>query len=1178
MFISRLELSGFKSFAKKTSFEFRPGMMAVVGPNGCGKSNVVDAVRWVLGEQRSSALRADRMEQVVFNGTKERKAVGMAEVTLTIENNKQLLPVIYSEVEITRRLYRSGESEYLINRHPSRLRDIQELFSDTGLGSNAYSIIELPMIEGIITGPSTVRRALLEEAAGISGYKTRRKTADRKLTNTREHLIRIEDIYKEVEKQYSTLKKQATRAKRFQVIERAIQLRLMADLSHQRIELANEISKFEPQLAQLEHDNESIITEAERLNHKILSLEAREISANDSISRSQETLKRLDRREAEMKGEIALIEQRLTFIESQRASADGRRTKINELSSAASEQLHSTQSNVDNLQKQLDDTNLQLKGLEQESQQFSKDIDSIRKQLTDARNNETKAQRTLSAETERIKRLRGDRQRLGERMRITEHELQKARSIVDGDESKRKESQQRVKEHEAKVQKTLNNLNQLTEQLNEARTDYDQQLSNSARTAAELEAATASLNAHRSRGGSANFPPAIKQWANDNQLRSLSDRLECLPEHRTALASLLKPILDSLDVDDANTIIGFANRFKAGQQAVFRIPIKYAELSNSLIPSEKGCVSGSELITNSDELGEFLRQRLADVVFVPDRETLQKLIPWAEENIKRLVSLEGDIFEPDGMVFIGKINQDAVQIGWLAQLKDLETEKTKVQSKLNLVKEKVQLAQTALEKLKTSVNQARHDHQTAEDKLVHSQRDVKATHDDLSRQQKRVKTLNAEREKIQKGFDQFEELFNPDERFDELKKQVSTAQYQSVQIEKQIKISEQTRLEYAEKRANLATESARLGERRNALKRLVDDYTKELTGHQENLANLEASIAEESTQREQAETSKRNMIAQLELLHKQNVSVSTDYSTANADHLEIKQSLIETRQLTKDSQKLRTDLLKQHATLENQIVELRQRLREIDRRLVEDAQVQPESMTEETVDQSETELREMKLDDVSLERLKTRMQALGAVNMLALEELEVTEERYQSLSEQKKDLEDGVVLLSELIGEMDKYAHIAFQQTFDEVSKHFYEIFRILFEGGDARLLLTSDDALNADIGILATPTGKKLQGLTMLSGGEKTLTAIALLFAIYQVRPSPFCILDEVDAPLDDTNIGRFTRLVHKFAKDTQFLIITHNKNTMEAADNLYGITLSNDGTSQSISVNLEDSSEVTL
>ncbi len=1152
--------------------------MAVVGPNGCGKSNVVDAVRWVLGEQRTGALRAGKMEEIVFNGTKSRKPLGMSEVTLTIENDKKMLPVVYSEVEITRRLYRSGESEYLINRHPSRLKDVHGLFADTGFHSNAYSIIELQMIEGIITGPSTIRRALLEEAAGIAGFKVKRRATELKLNRTRDHLTRVDDIYIEVERLYNSLKRQASRARRFKVIERAIQLRLVADLSGQRFEITDRLEKSEPSLAEITQKQESLQSETERIQHLILSLEAKEMTLSDKINRAQDTLKRLDRREAEMNGDVALIDQRLTFLDSQQSNIDKRRDEMTGLLSTAQEQLNSAQLDKKQLEHDRVNAAAKLTEFEQQSDDYSDRLVQLRDELTEAQRRESQAQRSLAKETEQQSRKRNDRHRLDERLLLLDHELEKVKSSSSENDDQRVELQRTVDKSLSEVAANQKHLVSLREELVYAREEHERLLSIRAKTAAELGAAAGAVKAHKTRSGLATDHPAfLRQWIADNRLSTLSDRLECKPEHRLALYALLKPILESLDAEEFETVVGFADRFEPGQQAVFRVGSRSSVHSSKMkLPSQfEGSVHATDLIRNDGELSDFLRERLNDAVLTPDRETLKKMESWAHENNTRLVTPNGDLYEPDGIFHTGNIDPEALQIGWKAKLIELESAELELRQKVNSITDKTKSAEDKTKDLKAKLETARTDHRNSEDNLAKSRRELASFEGSLSRAQKRLSSLKADKEKVKKQIAEFDSLFKKDDILNPLRENVTRASQRRSEVSKKLNSIDSQRLDLAEKRALMAAESARLSERYSALNRTIARFDDEVKTHRSDLASLEASITKGQLQQKQSATAKNNLTAQIDLLTREKTVVTGDFDSAKEEYSEVKAALENNRRITKENQSQISTVLAKRSRLENEVVELRQRLRDIDRRLIEDAQVEPDSVNSETSQQSEGELREIKLNDVSLDRLKTRLQSLGAVNLLALDELQETEERYRSLSEQKKDLEDGVVLLEELIEKMDIHAQSAFKQTFDEVNQHFYEIFNLLFAGGDAKLVLEDDDPFQADIRILATPTGKKLQSLNMLSGGEKTLTALALLFAVYQVRPSPFCILDEVDAPLDDINIDRFTKLVHRFSKETQFLIVTHNKRTMEAADNLYGITLADDGTSRTISVKLEEVDE---
>jgi len=1167
---------GFKSFASRTKIEFRSGIMAVVGPNGCGKTNIVDAIRWVLGEQRTSALRAERMESVIFNGTPHRRPLGMTEVTLAIENTNGVLPSPYSEVAITRRLYRSGESEYLINRNPSRLRDINDLFADTGLGNSAYSIIELSMVEGIISGPSDMRRLLFEEAAGVAKFKSRRQAALRRLETTGENLARIDDIFKEVEKRYRSLKRQASRAQRYKEVTRAIQLRLTIDLSNERLEILNKRIPIEEKLGELEDELHEAETAATRATSELLSLEGQELSIIDKARRTQDNLKKIERREVELDRELALTEQRIKFLEEETGKADQRRNELTDRIKYTGEQAENAGKECDSLEKQLENSQSKLDELEKNLTDLAADLETARDNLTEKRNAETEARHAHSSFLEKAKGREDELLHLRKRQQALNDQLA-------GLQARRKETgksladaRQRLKEAQ-KVQKTaVKGDREAVEKLSFVRKEHGTALTEQAGAAAELEAVRIALSAHRSRAGSlTSRPKSLLELAEKEKLSSIADRIECRTEHRAAVAAALSGILEALDRPDFDAVIELSRGIEKDKQAVLRFPLdtKKTAIELKMPPGAGDCLSGPSLIKNKGEFGDFLHGRLANLLLVPDRETLTLLAPVAIKQNLRLVTTDGELFEPDGILHAGRVDPEAQQVGWLERLRELEKKDRNLQ---NAHKKAERSAVSLAEKLTEAEHKTveiRKSLLNAEETVGAENRKTNDLESDLTRFEQRIVELTSERDQI----DGIIESLPLPEGFEERVKELEADERGSEEARKrgseELRETENQQREMTGQRAVVNTEAARYGERLEGAKKSVERFTGEAESATEDLARLNARIAESGTEHDRVRQAGENIRAQIELNNSEKNDVLDVIESVRRQRNELKEKRAVTTNRLNDAQEKQKLALKERSGLEADVIGFRERLREVDRRLSEDADVKPDAVSEMSLANAEAELQEANLHELSLDRLKTRLQSMGLVNMLALEELPDVEERYRFLSDQKVDLEKGIEVLEETIDRINHEARRIFRDTFDKICVNFHDIFHLLFEGGEAQVTLMDGDPLEADISILATPSGKKLQPLTMLSGGEKALTAIALLFAIYKVRPSPFCVLDEVDAPLDDANVNRFNRLIRRFAVDTQFLIVTHNKRTMEAADCLYGVTLSEDASSRMVSVKIEGS-----
>jgi chromosome segregation protein len=1172
LFISRLDLSGFKSFASKTVLEFRPGVMSVVGPNGCGKTNIVDAVRWVLGEQRTGALRADRMESVIFNGTAKRRPVGLAEVTMTVENDRGILPSAYSTVEITRRLYRSGESEYLINRNPSRLRDIQDLFVDTGFGHATYSIIELSMVEGIISGSSDARRALFEEAAGVAKFKSRRNAAERRLESTKEALDRIKDVYGEVEKSYATLKRQSGRAKRHQSLSRGLQLRLLADLARERLEIVARRMPIEEQLRQLEQEVSGAESEVTRLTAELLTMEGAEISLDSRLSRAQESLKRVERREAELDGELALVKQRSAQLKIEAETTVTRREELSKAIEQAVRTEGDAGKEMETLSAQLKAGEAERQGYESKSEEVVTRLGEARRRLDGLRLQHADLERRLTADQETGRRNRAERERLT--LALNDASTRKAFLSVKVVELKEFRTGKSAEEQEQKrlLGETIRTLEETSSRLDDQRTHYAEANSGLVSARGKAEAASSALNAHRSRANDVGgVPEALKSMVQAGTLKTIASRIECRHEHRAAIAATLRPVLEAYDIEDFDATVRIAEGLATGEVAALRMKDAPSVVNVEITPPE-GVVPLSGLLTGEGDLYIFLKNRLASSFMVENRGELQKHISWARQHSATLVTGAGEVLEPDGVLHLGALDPEGYRIGWEGRAKELA-------SVLREAEEKARDASVAFDQVKLNLanaeqaqQEARNANRKAEDALAATSRVLSATTADMEQAERRLKEASAELERIEgqlstlpvESKDGQESAARLEETLAEIRGSKDKAQAEVAGLEvEQRSLSEQR----AQNSADVARTTERLSQARSKLessRREGEDATRRL-------AELEAKSAGSAEEQRRTTHAAESLQGQLELVRKEKGELTGTVESAKTERQALTESKTAASAALKRGQETVRQGIDRRNRLEVEAVSGLERIKEIDRRLVEDAGSQPEAIQAETPERAEAELQELELANLTLEQLKVKLQSLGPVNMLALEELAQVEERYRFLTDQRKDLEGGIELLTETIDRINHEARRKFRETFDLVDANFQNLFRTLFEGGEARISLELGDPLESDIRIWATPTGKKLQGLSMLSGGEKALTAISLLFAIYMVRPSPFCILDEVDAPLDDSNVGRFNRLIRQFSKDTQFLIVTHNKRTMEAADSLFGVTLAEDGASQLVSVRLE-------
>lgn len=1178
---------GFKSFASRTKIDFRPGIMAVVGPNGCGKTNIVDAIRWVLGEQRTGTLRAERMESVIFNGTQSRRPLGMSEVTLLIDNNKGILPTSYSQVAVTRRLYRSGESEYLINRNVSRLRDIYDLFTDTGLGHSTYSIIELSMVEGIISGPSESRRYLIEEAAGVAKYKSRRNSTEKRLANTRESLQRLDDVFFETERRYKTLKRQASRAQRYQDLAAALQLRLLVDLAEERMDILTRREPFDERLKELDDIIEESENVQEDVSRQQIAFEGREINLIDRLNRAQDSSKRVERRISEAQSELALTQQRITFLDNGKSDSLARLDELQKAIKNSEASLDSTLKSSEGLKETLSGVKSALAGIDEKFEKGKAFFEASRHKLSSARKEEEKLRNQYAALQADDKRREMEKKRFRERTRNLNSERDRLAASISQLQAKISEGNSAITQKTEALKQVQSSRKDVDADLENARLDHSEKISNHARLSASAEAAKESLKSHLSRTTSLfSLPEKIRNEVDRRLLVPLSERIECLEEYNLAIAASLREVLDALDIPDLQTCLAYAEDFKSPENAVFRISEAkdsrgkdkpgnqdriIAGEAGELPPEAANCRIASTLVNNAGEFGEFIRKRLANYVVVPDRDVIIKLAPWASVNSVILVTLDGECYHPDGIFYAGKLDSTALQIGWEKKLDELKGNLEQVSTAVSVSKKDLEAVSANLKITEQKVIAERRKILSLEDEIAHLNRHSASLKAETDRKVRRLKELEREIHSIEQQALKLDLPEDVTRRILDIQTAIKKSEQVRQATESEFQLAENQRVQIADERTALASEMTRLTERLRFAENTAESDQKSVDQARIDLASCESRIAESDRELQRVKQAAENIKSQLALFERDKNDLATAIELLNKERTDLKNETAESRKKMSSYQQHLKEALKERNQVESEVIGLRERLREVDRRLLEEAKTRPESVGAETANNAVADLEPLGYADLSAEKIRTRLSSLGPVNMLALEELVEVEERYHFLEDQKQDLENGIEVLEETIDRINSEARRRLRETFDKVNMHFQRIFQALFEGGESRIQLEGDDPLNADIKIFATPTGKRMQALSMLSGGEKALTAIALLFGIYQVRPSPFCILDEIDAPLDDVNISRFTRLMTEFAKNTQFLIVTHNKRSMEAADCLIGVTLGEDGSSNLVSVKLE-------
>lgn len=1184
MYFKKLELQGFKSFVDQSSLDLEKGITAVIGPNGCGKSNVVDAIRWVLGETSAKALRGSKMEDVIFNGTDQRKAVGMAEVSLTIDNTDHQLPTEHDDVTITRRTFRSGDSEYLINKTVCRLRDIQELFLDTGIGRNAYSILEQGKIDLIVSSKPSDRRFVFEEAAGISKYKSRKEESLRKLEATEQNFLRINDIAAEVKRQINSLERQVQKARRYQKFKQELTSLEVSqgrrELKQRRaalkkIELQWEEQKgsldqserqknnYEGELDNLIIDLTTVESELGQMQGMVHHLQEEMIKAEDFILssdlRKQDLLVNLNRLRQEKQ---SLLEKSEELTSNNRAASELQGKKEEELNRLQIE-LNQEEERLNTLETELKERAALVQDRQNQLLQIVDQMSSLRGSLKNLEIRQSEKEQLQHKYANQLTFLHEQNQEAFDEKQQYENELKEIKEVA----GQLAQTGVELGEQRDKLNHTLTTLTAMLENFNKTLTQLSSRLTwieelKNGLEGYELGAKSILLEHH---AHPEKFPKLIGPLVN---------YMRTDQRYELAIEALLGHQLQYILVEDqeqAKQAVQFLENENRGR-ATF-IPVSNSEEGQQSAADaawfhQPGVFGWVQQLVKIDEcFRSVFTSMLSDVVLVENREVAQKCRQAGATST--LVTLNGEIETGQGWLTGG--SKDLAAQGLLGREREIE----ELKSELDVLHKNLEQAQQEEEETKSKLeeingfiqaNQAEmHENEIKQAQVERSLENVTNQLSDVERQVTAVKNDQAQNQK---------ELEATIQEHEQVAQQLSGLELTDKETQQELSVNqmdiEARRKEYDERSihagqlrvataaieeqlSNLKHETLRVKQELDDMARRIEEKQKDLSDDEIKLQELDeqvhtiqdklAKLNEEKgvrTEGLQALQQKREKLAQRRQEYEKNIK--------NVHH-----SLEALNQTLHQLELHKTQLNLNLESLENYLIE--------EYKL--NLNLEDEEATAEESDQNPENLAER------VKELKQKLGAMGSVNLVAMEEYDELQERYEFLSKQLEDLKEAKETLQRLISKINYESKARFTETFGLVRKEFKEVFRRLFNGGDADLILVDEsNVLESGIEIIARPPGKRLQNISLLSGGEKALTAIALLFSIFLIKPSPFCIFDEMDAPLDDTNTARFCRILQEFAEKSQFIVITHNKITMETAQVLYGVTMQESGVSQLISV----------
>ncbi|WP_088105064.1 chromosome segregation protein SMC [Halalkalibacter urbisdiaboli] len=1185
MFLKRLEVVGFKSFAEQISIDFVPGVTAVVGPNGSGKSNISDGIRWVLGEQSAKSLRGSKMEDIIFAGSDSRKPLNYAEVSLVLDNEDQHIPIDYSEVSVTRRVYRSGDSEYFINKQTCRLKDIVELFMDSGLGREAYSIIGQGKVEEILSSKAEDRRVIFEEAAGVLKYKTRKIQAEKRLNETQENLFRVEDILHELEGQVEPLKVQASMAKDY--LEKREQLKVVeiALMVYEIEELHERWTKEKEQLDQLRLQYTERSEKLEEMELELGKLRQRSFEVTESINQAQD--------------ELLLASEELEKNE-------GKREVLKERKKNASQ-------NKEQLIKAINERTEQKKQIEVEYRLQSERLAEARETLTKLEQKVKEKEQLLSLseadveqELDRLKAdyievlneqasIRNERRYLEEQQRQQKTKQERLLSENEGMLSTRKEMQEKQTAAVERLQVKEKQLTTISDRFRQLQRSLEQQKERYHKKESQLYEAYQLIQKLQSRADVleemqadfSGFFHGVKEIlkARDGHLQGIvgavAELIQVPKQFETALEVALGGASQHIVVEseaDARQAIQFLKKNRIGRATFLPLPVMKPRTIpdfqlQELSKNEAFVGIASSLLTFDKRYHDVISNLLGHVIIAKDLHGANALARIVNHRF-RVVTLDGDVVNPGGSMTGGSVKQSQTPLlGRKRELEDLQTKLVKLKESsydleqaVKLLKEQVKESETELEHVRQEGEDARTELQEAktvlreleleannmEERFVRYDRD----HESFLNEYERITDRLAELEiSYEHALTEAEQLEAEVKRLEEERKQ----QRSSKETLQQELTTDKVELAQAKERFHFIREQVQ------RLQLNQEQNHNELTDLQDQFSLLESELTDGTT-------GEHTLADRIELNRKKKQDLSEKLHAARKEREGLEQEYIELEKKLKQQQgeaTLMADECRQIEVRVNRLdVELDNRLTH----LREEYELSFEAAKQEyelTIEAEEARTK--------VKLIKLAIDELGHVNLGAIEEYERVRERFDFLSEQQKDLLEAKATLHEVIAEMDEEMTKRFKDTYSHIRQHFQVVFRELFGGGEADLVLTQpDDMLNTGVEIMARPLGKKLQNLALLSGGERALTAIALLFAILKVRPVPFCVLDEVEAALDEANVSRFAHFLKDFSQATQFIVITHRKGTMEEADVLYGVTMQESGVSRLVSVRLEETKEL--
>ncbi len=1179
MYLKSIEVQGFKSFANKIVFDFHNGITGIVGPNGSGKSNVADAVRWVLGEQRVKQLRGGNMQDVIFSGTELRKPLSYASVAITLDNTDHQLPIDYQEVTIARKLYRSGESEYLINGSVCRLKDVNELFYDTGIGKEGYSIIGQGQIDKILSGKPEERRELFDEAAGIVKFKRRKNMSVKKLEEERQNLVRVNDILSELEKQIGPLAKQSEVAKEYLKKKESLKTYDINMFLMETTRLKAELSAVEGKIKISQDELDDVTKEYESIKSEYEALEIQTDEIDDSLENAKHQLNKTTLLKQQLEGQIQVLNEQINTARMNDEHLKQRSENILLEIAEREKNLISLADEKEEIENQISEkysadkaAQKVLLHIQEKIQSLTTEIDANKTELIALLNNRSSTKAKIQKFDTLLEQIQVRRSELHQRLLTANSEIEKQSLLREQYKTELEKASDVIIGHNAKIKEIETKIEVLQAEI--ARNTENLRIGQKAyhREESRLESLK---NITERYDGYGNSIRRVMEKRNTEKgiLGVVADIVKVAKEYEVAVETALGGSIQNIVTDNEETakrMIQYLKQNKFGR-ATF-LPLTSVNGSNHKIQAdvlrEQGVIGVASTLVQVEDRFKGLAENLLGRTIVVDHIDHGIALARKYKQTLRIVTLEGDLLNPGGAMTGGAFKNTSNLLSRRREIEEFEktvkmlkADMEEMERVIEGQKEErsghyasVEAIKEELQKSYVVQNTAKMNYNQVNAKIQEAKKETEYIYHENEQIENQIRDMKEEHGLIREELSSSEAVEeNLNESARQWQKELDAAREEE---SRQLQETEKMHLTYAA-----------LEQKQQFVKENETRIKEEIVKYKEELKTLDANKGD----------------AALEIQNKEGQIQDIQETIENSKELfdeietEIKRLSAEKEELTKKNKAFitkREELSKRMSELDKELFRLNSRregFEEASEKQINymwDEYELTYNMALEIRDESLTDLAFMKKE---IYRLKNEIRALGSVNVNAIEDYKSVSERYEFMKTQHDDLVEAESTLMKIIEELDTAMRKQFRERFEEICVEFDKVFKQLFGGGKGTLeLMEDEDVLEAGIRIIAQPPGKKLQNMMQLSGGEKALTAISLLFAIQNLKPSPFCLLDEIEAALDDSNVDRFARYLHKLTKHTQFIVITHRRGTMTAADRLYGITMQEKGVSTLVSVDL--------